>query len=121
MAFSSVAGGLRAGAADDVLVLGDVGEVREIAEGPDDGDGLVGVEAEQDLLELAPRTLVDLAMETGGDAPDGLDQIVDRVAFLIAQRIAEHPAQHANVVTQGVVDLRVDLRLGIRLCEAKGK
>ncbi len=42
-------------AADMVLVLGDVGEMREIAEGAHDAQRLVVVEAVERRLQLAPR------------------------------------------------------------------
>ncbi len=47
--------GVRAGATDVVLVLGDIGQVREEAEGADHLDGVSAREAVQRAFELAPR------------------------------------------------------------------
>ena len=91
---------MRPGAADVMLVLGDVGEVREVAEGADDLDGLAARQAVQRRFELAPRRVVLVAVEADRRLADALDDVEDRLAFLLADRVAEDPAEQADVVAQ---------------------
>jgi hypothetical protein len=46
-----------------VLVFGDIGQVREIAEGPHDAERLVFVEGVERRLEVAPRGEVVVAVK----------------------------------------------------------
>ena len=92
--------GVGAGAADVVLVLGDVGEMREIAEGADDAERLIGRQAAHDRLQLLPRGLVGVAVELHAGAPDVLDQLEHRVAFLGPHRVAQDAAEQPDVVAQ---------------------
>jgi hypothetical protein len=73
--------GVGTGAADVVLVLGDVGQVREIAEGPDDANGPVGRQAAHDRLQLLPGGLVGVAPELDPDAADVFDEVEHRLAL----------------------------------------
>ena len=109
---------VRAGAADMVQVLGDVGEVREVAEGADDPGGLLGRQAVEQGLELVPRGLVLVAMEADGGLADALDQGEHGLAFLGPYRVAEDGAEQADVVAQRQV-LVGDLAL-VRLGQAHG-
>ncbi len=94
---------MRAVAADVMLVLGDVGEMREIAERPHDRERLVGAEAVEDRLELAPRADLVVAVEADGSLADLLDQRVGLLALLLAHRVAEDAAEQADVVAQRAV------------------
>ena len=91
---------MRAVAADVMLVLGDVGEVREIAVGAHDRQRLVGVEAVERRLELAPRADLVVAMEADRGAADLLDQLEDFFALLLAHGVAEDSAEQADVLAQ---------------------
>ena len=83
-----------------MLILGDVRQVREIAEGPDDGEGLIGVEAVENRPQLTPRRGLVVAVETDRGLANLLDQFEHLFAFLLADGVAEDPAEQADVVAQ---------------------
>src|SRR5579871_1773212 len=86
--------------ADVVLVLGDIGQMREVAEGAHDAHGLADRHAVEDQLEFAPRRLVVAAVKPDRGLADALNQIEDVGAFLVANGIAEDAPQQADVVSQ---------------------
>ena len=92
--------GVGAGAADVVLVLGEVGEMREIAESADDAQRLVRRQAAHDRLQLLPGGLVGVAMELHAGAPDVFDQLEHRLAFLGPHRVAQDAPEQPYVVAQ---------------------
>ena len=83
-----------------MLVLGDVGEMREIAESANDLTGRGGGEPVQNGLKLAPGDFIGVAMKPHGGAANVLDQLEDGLAFLLAHHISQHAAQEPNVVAQ---------------------
>src|SRR5216684_3095196 len=89
-----------AGAADPVLVLGDVGEVREIAERADDLTRLFARQPIHDLAELAPRGFVLVAAETYRCLANALDNVEDPLALLLAHGVAEDTAEQPRVLAQ---------------------
>ena len=91
---------MRSRAADVMLVLGDIGEMREIAEGADDLDVLIAREAVQYRLELAPRGFILLAMKTDLGPANLLDDCKDRWALLGADGVAENAAEQTDIVAQ---------------------
>ena len=91
---------MRAVAADVMLVLGDVGEMREIAESAHDRQRLVGAEAVEHRLEFAPRAGLVVAVEADRGLADLLDERVGLLALLLAHRVAENAAEQADVVAQ---------------------
>ena len=99
-------------AADVVLVLGDIGQMREIAEGAHDRERLVVVEAVERGGELAPRAALVVAMEADRGLPDSLDNHVNVGAFLLAHGVAEDAAEQADVVAQRGVLFIVLVRRG---------
>ena len=103
---------MRAVAADVVLVLGDVGEMREIAEGPHDRERLVGRQAVEGRLELAPGAGLVVAMEADRGLADVLDEPEGLLALLLAHRVAEDAAEQPDVVAQRLV-LVVGLGVGV--------
>jgi hypothetical protein len=94
---------MRARPADVMLVFGDIGEVREVAEGAADQDGVVGREIIEDCLQLLTRALVLVAAEPDGRLPDALDGREHRLAFLLAHGIAEDAPDQADIITQRLV------------------
>lgn len=103
-------GSTRAHLADVVLVLGDVGKVREIAEGTDDPHRLGGRHAVEDLLELAAGEPVLVAVEPDRGLPDALDQVEQFGALLVAHGVAEDAPEQADVVPHARVGLeRLDV------------
>ena len=84
-------------AADVMLILRDVGEVREVAVCAHDRERLVGAETVQSRLELAPRADFVVAMEPDRGLPDLLDQLEGLFPLLLAHRVAEDSAKQADV------------------------
>ena len=91
---------MRAVAADVVLILGDVGQMREIAVGANDRERLVGAEAVERRLEFAPRANFVVAMEADRGPADLLDQLVYLFALLLAHGVAEDSPEQADVAAQ---------------------
>ena len=85
---------------DIVLVLGNVGEVRKIAEGAHDAHGLAGRHAVEDDFKLAPRRFVVIAVEPDRGLPDAFDQVEHVGALLVAHGVAEDPPEQPDVVAQ---------------------
>ncbi len=92
-----------AGAADVVLVFGDVRQVREVAEGAHHVDGLVAGQRIEGGLQLAAGGVVLVAAEADRALADRLDQVEHGLALLGAHGVAEHPAKQADVVAEGQV------------------
>ena len=82
---------------DVVLVLGDIGEMREIAEGAHDADGFAGRHAVEDDFQLAPCWVVVIPMEPDRGLPNALDQVEHIGAFLIAHGVAENSPKQPDV------------------------
>src|SRR5215467_5270025 len=101
-AFARSRSGQRVGSrpADVMLVFGDVGELRKVAESADDLDVLTMREAIQRRLELVPRGFIFFAVEADRGPADVLDDREDRLAFLAAHRIAKNAAEQTDIVTQ---------------------
>ena len=87
-------------AADVVLVLGDVGQMREVTEGADDAKGAIHRQAAHGGLQFLPRRLVGVTMEQHPGAADVLDQVEHGVTFLVAHRLAEDAPEKPRVVAQ---------------------
>ena len=87
-------------AADVMLVLGNIGEMREMTEGADDLIGRDRGQSVQNGMKLAPGDLVGITMKTHGGAANVLNQIEYGLAFLLAHDISQHAAQQPDVVAQ---------------------
>ncbi len=98
--------GVGTGAADVMLVLGEVGEMREIAESPDDAQRLVGRQATHDRLQFLPGGLVGIAVELHPRAPYAFDELEHGVAFVDPHRVAQDAPEQPDVVAQREVLLR---------------
>src|SRR6516162_4948259 len=101
-AFARSGSGQRVGScpADVMLVFGDVGELRKVAESANDLDVLTMREAIQCRLELVPRGFIFFAVEADRGPADVLNDREDRLAFLAAHRIAKNAAEQTDIVTQ---------------------
>jgi hypothetical protein len=75
-----------------MLILGDVGEVREVAECPYDLHCLTGRQIVQDGLQRAPRCLVIVTMEANRRLPNAFNDIEDRSSFLLSDSVAKNTA-----------------------------
>ena len=76
-------------------VLGDVGQQREVGERPDDGDGLMDVDAVEHAGQLG-------AVDLGASHPKGLDarpldEVEHLLAVLLADGVAEDRAEQPDV------------------------
>ena len=109
---------MRAIAADVVLILGDVGQMRKVGERAHDRERLVVVEAVEDRRELAPRAGLVVAMEADRGLADALDKLEGLVALLLAHRVAEHAPEQADVFAQRRVLLLL-ARIGSRRAGAE--
>ena len=79
-----------------VDVLGDVGQQREMGEGPDDGNGLVDVDAVEHAGQLGA---VDLrATHPERLHPGALDEVEHLFAVLLAHGVAEDGAEQPDVL-----------------------
>jgi hypothetical protein len=96
----SAGGGARAHLADVVLIFGDVGEVREVAEGAHDANGFRDRHAVEDDFEFTPRRAVVIPVEPDRGLPDALDQVEHVGAFLIAHGVAEDAPEQPDVRPQ---------------------
>ena len=92
--------GMRARSANVMLVLGDVGEMREVAERPYDLYRLTGRQSVQDSLQRVPRRLVIVAMEADRRLPNAFDGIEDRFSLLFSDSVAKNTAEQPDVVPQ---------------------
>ena len=80
-----------------MLVFGDVGELRKIAESADYLDALIMREAIQCRLELVPRSFIFVAVETDRGLANVLDDCENRRAFLTPDRIAKNAAKKTRI------------------------
>ena len=94
--------------ADVVLVLGDVGQLQEVAEGADDGLGGVARQRVEQAGQFIAGGRIAVAGEAYGGLSDALDNLKDCLAFLFADRIAEDAAEQADVVAEGFVLVAVE-------------
>jgi hypothetical protein len=85
--------------ADVMLVFGDVGELRKVAESADDLDALTMREAIQYRFELLPRGFIFFAVKADRGPGNVLNDREDRLAFLAAHRIAKNAAEKTDIVT----------------------
>ena len=87
-------------------IFGDIGEMREIAEGADDGARLLGGQGAQQRVEIAVRFGVVVAACGDGQAADRLDSLEYGRAFMFAHGVAEQTSEQANVLDEGFVAFR---------------
>ncbi|MNT45886.1 hypothetical protein D3C72_1824960 [compost metagenome] len=91
---------MHAAAAVVVLVLRNIGQVREIAERAHHLVGLVARQALEQAVQLSAGGTVVLAAEAHRGLADGLDHLEGGVAFLFTQAFAQQAAQEADVLAQ---------------------
>ena len=89
-----------------VAVFGQVGQVREIAEGADDGDGLVTAEVLEQAVQRLAGVGILFQAKRHRQLAHPLDQLVGLAPLVLTQGVAQDPAQQANVVSQRSVFLR---------------
>ena len=96
------AAGLEMGAMAAVVVqvFGDVGQLREVAEGAHHDQRFAGRQRIQHLLELHAVAVILRPAEAYRGAAHVFDQLKGRLALLLAQRLAEDAAEQAHVFAQ---------------------
>ena len=77
-------------------VLGNIREIRKIAERPGDLHGFLGLEPAKKPVEFPAGFGVGFMFEGGAEAADGLDRFKGLNAFLIADRFAEKRGQEGE-------------------------
>ncbi len=88
------------GAADVMLVLGDIGEMRKKTEGADDLKCLGRRQTVQRRFELAARCNILVSAEADRVLANVLDGVEDCLAVLLAYRVAEDAAEQPDIVAQ---------------------
>jgi hypothetical protein len=87
-------------APDMVLILGNVCQMREIAEGADDLDRLLRCQLFQQILELVMGWLVIRPVQPCGRLADVFDKVENLVTLLVTHAVAQHASKQANVFLQ---------------------
>ena len=88
-------------AADVVLVLGDVGEVREVAEGPHHDHGLVGASAGRAMASSSARAAASSSRWKRIELRRMRSMSLEGLrALLLAHGVAEQAAEQADVLAQ---------------------
>ena len=91
---------MSASAVDMVLILGNIGEVREEAEGADDLQCVVRWEAIQRRRKLAAGRGILIAAEADRVVPDLLDGVEHSLPALLAYCVTEDASEQADIATQ---------------------
>ena len=94
-----------------VNVLGEIGEVREVAERTHDAHGLFARQAVEGAFQFAPRGDVVLPAEGHRTLPHALDQLERGRALLITHRVAEQAPEQPDVVAQRAVGFVVSVHV----------
>jgi hypothetical protein len=88
---------VRTAAADVVLVLGDIRQMQEVAEGPDDRNHRIAWQVVEDGFEFGSRRRVGLAVQVlvqlDGDLADALDDCKNIFALLLAYGVAKQATE----------------------------
>ncbi len=87
-------------AADVVLILGDIGEMREKAEGADDLQRLGGRQTVEHRFESPARAGILIAAKAHRTLANALDNVEDCLAALLAHRVAEDAAEQPDILAQ---------------------
>ena len=80
-----------------VAILGDVGQMAEVAVGADHAHRLVGRQALEQRGEVAPGVVIALEPVGHRELPDALDQLVRGLALLLANHLAEDSPEQPDV------------------------
>jgi hypothetical protein len=91
------------GAANVVLILGDVGEMRKKAEGTDDLKRFCGRQVVQRRREFSTCRKIFVSAKADRALANTLDDVEHSLAALLAHRVAEDAAKQTDVLAQGEV------------------
>ena len=76
-----------------MLIFGDIGQMRKIRKSANDRIGLVACEFFQQPVKIGACLWVGFTPEPHGRLTDRLDNLENRVTFLLPNHLAEQPAQ----------------------------
>jgi hypothetical protein len=76
-----------------MLILGDIGQMREEAERANDLKRVLRLHGVQCCFQIAAGRQILVAAEADRVLPNALDGVEDRVAALLAYRVAENAAE----------------------------
>ena len=98
--------------ANMVLILGNIGQLQEVAEGADHGLRRVARQWVEQGGEFGTRGLARFGVAIAGKAycrlAHTLDNVKNRIPLLLAYRIAEDAAEEADVVAERFVLVGVE-------------
>jgi hypothetical protein len=86
-----------------VHILGNVGKLREMAEGPDHGNGRLVAQLIQYHFQFVARAGILLAAEANCGLADGFNQVERSLTLLFAQGVSQHAPQEAYILPQGII------------------
>ena len=86
-----------------VLVLGQIRQVRKVAECTDDMDRVVARERVEGCLELAAGVEIVVAPEAHRALAHSLDQVEYGITLAVAHGVAEHASEQSYVLPQWLV------------------
>ena len=92
--------GVSARASDMMLVFGDVGQMREVAERADNLNRGHARQAGQDDVEFGAGAVILVAVEAYRRLANALDKLENRIALLRPHRVAEQTPEYADVIPQ---------------------
>ncbi len=103
-----------------VAVFGDVGQVREVAEGTDHAHRLLGGQVLQQAVEGAPGAGIALQPVAHRQLAHAFDQLEGVLAFLFADDLAEDAAEKTDVLDQRAI-LRCGVARRLGTCGTRGR
>src|SRR5258707_434708 len=91
---------MRAIATDVVLILRDIGEMREEPERADDVESLAARQRIERVSKLLACRAVFVAAKADRALTNALDRVKGRRAALLAHRVAQNAPEEANILAQ---------------------
>ena len=83
-----------------MLILGDIGEVREEAEGANNLQRFLRFQRVQSCFKIASRGEILVSAEADRVLPNVLDGVVDYFAAMLAYRVAEDAAEQPDILAK---------------------
>jgi hypothetical protein len=76
-----------------MLILGDIGQMRKIRKSANDRIGLIACQFFQQSVKISAGLWIGLTPEAHGRLTNRLDNLENRVTFLMANHLTEQPPQ----------------------------
>ncbi len=86
---------------DQLVLLGNIGQVEELVEGPGHGQQFIFLQ----LIEAGAQLIASAAAVSLGAFADLLDLVEEIIAVLLSNGIAQQLTQQVNVLTQACIDI----------------